>query len=198
MFVFQMHSRRETNREMTTPQLLENLRLLFPELTDMPHQDTLCRLLESMDVVRIEDEYMGLLRKLIRKKTFRNLLHRKRYLVAMDGTQKYVMPEQWDPRYLRRRIQGKKDEYQYYAYVLEAVLVFANEMVLPLLSEFLENSKALESIEDEEKWKQDCERKAFHRLAGRLKKQFPKLPITLLLDGLYANGPVFETCRKKR
>jgi len=62
MFVFQMSSRRETNQEMTTPQLLENLKVLFPELTAMPHQDTLCRLLEKIDVAQIENLYINLLK----------------------------------------------------------------------------------------------------------------------------------------
>ena len=44
--------------------------------------------------------------------------------------------------------------------------------------------------------KQDCETKAFHRLAARMKRDFPRLPIMVLLDGLYPNGPVMETCRK--
>ncbi|MEW6663288.1 MAG: hypothetical protein ACOY9Y_05410, partial [Bacillota bacterium] len=61
-----------------------------------------------------------------------------------------------------------------------------------------ENSVELEGVEDYEKWKQDCELKAFHRLAKRLKHQFPKLPLTLLLDGLYANGPVMAVCRKNK
>lgn len=183
---------------MTTPQLLENLQAVFPELTDMPHQDTLCRLLEKMAVDQIETLYIDMLRRLIRKKTFKDLLHKKRYLVAVDGTQKYVMEECWDERYLRRKIQGKDGEYQYYAYVLEAVLVFANGMVLPLMSVFLENNTELETIENDEEWKQDCELKAFHRLAKRLKQEFPKLPLTLLLDGLYANGPVMEVCRKNK
>jgi len=196
MFVFQMTSRRETNREMTGPQLLENLQAIFAELEEMPHQDTLCRLLETIDVEQIQTVYVALLKKLIRKKVFINLLHRKRYLVAVDGTQKYTMKEQWDERYLRRKIKGKDEEYQYYAYVLEAVLIFSNGMVLPLVSEFLENSEELEAIETYEDWKQDCETKAFHRLAKQLKKHFTKLPITLLLDGLYANGPIFELCRK--
>lgn len=198
MFVFQMTSRRETNQEMTTPQLLANLQTVFPELTDMPHQDTLCRLLEKMDVSQIETLYIDMLRGLIRKKKFQNLLHKNRYLVAVDGTQKYVMDECWDEHYLRRKIRGKDGEYQYYAYVLEAVLLFSNGMVLPLVSVFLENSPKLETIENDEEWKQDCEMKAFHRLAKRLKQEFPKLPFTLLLDGLYAKGPIIEVCRKNK
>ena len=199
MYVFQMTSRRETNQDMTTPRLLTNLQAVFPELKDMPHQDTLCRLLEEMDVDQIEIAYIDMLRHLIYKKKFKNLLHQKRYLVAVDGTQKYVMDKCWDERYPHRRVQSKDGErHQYYAYVLEAVLVFSNGMVLPLMSEFLENSTELEKIESDEKWKQDCELKAFYRLAARLKQEFPKLRITLLLDGLYANGPVIEICRKNK
>lgn len=198
MFVLQMTSRRETNQEMTTPQLLVNLKAVFPELTDMPHHDTLCRLLEKIDIESIEIIYIDMLKQLIRKKKFKNLLHKKRYLVAVDGTQKYVMDQCWDERYLRRKIKGKDNEYQYYAYVLEAVLLFSNGMVLPLMSVFLENNKELESIENDREWKQDCELKAFYRLAKRLKQEFPKLAITLLLDGLYANGPVIEIVRKNK
>lgn len=198
MFMFQMTSRRATNQEMTTPQLLANLQAVFPELTDMPHQDTLYRLLEKIDVSKIETIYINMLKRLIRKKKFINLLHKSRYLVAIDGTQKYVMDECWDERYLRRKVQGKDGEYQYYAYVLEAVLIFSNGMVLPLMSVFLENNAELEAIENDEEWKQDCELKAFHRLAKRLKQEFPKLSLTLLLDGLYANGPVMQLCCKNK
>jgi hypothetical protein len=198
MFVFQIPSRRQTNREMTTPQLHKNLKAVFGELKEMPHQDTLYRLLAEIDVDQLENIYLDILRSLIRKKKFKNLLLSKRYLVAVDGTQKYVMKECWDKRYLRRKFRGKDGKYQYYAYVLEAVLIFSNGMVLPLMSEFLENTKALERIEDDLEWKQDCELKAFHRLAKRLKKEFPKLPLTLLLDGLYANGPVMKVCLKNK
>ena len=198
MFVFHVDSRRQANREMTTPQLLENLQALFPELVDMPHQDTLCRLLEKIDVNQIETVYIAMLKGLIRKKTFKSLLHKKRYLVAVDGTQKYVMDQCWDERYLRRKFKGRDKEYQYYAYALEAVLLFSNGMVLPLISEFLENSPELEKIESDEQWKQDCELKAFYRLSKRLKNMFPKLSLTLLMDGLYANGPVMEVVRKNK
>ena len=197
MFVFQIPSRRQTNRDMTAPQLLENLRAVFPELKEMPHQDTLYRLLVEIDVSQLETIYIDMLRSMIRKKRFKNLLHKDRYLVAIDGTQKYVRDECRDERYLKRKV-GKEGEYQYYAYVLEAVLLFTNGMVLPLMSEFLENSPELEVIENDDKWKQDCELKAFYRLAKRLKKAFPKLPLTLLLDGLYANGPVMKVCFKNK
>jgi len=198
MFVLQISSRRESNREITTPQLLENLKAFFPELTEMPHQDSLHRLLQDSAVEQIEVIYTGLLKELIHKKKFKKLLHDKRYLVAIDGTQKYVMEQCWDERYPRRKITEKEGKYHYYAFVVEAVLIFSNGMVLPLMSQFLENSRELEMIEDYEQWKQDCELKAFYRLAERLKTEFPKLPLTLLMDALYAKGPVMKICVKNK
>ena len=61
-----------------------------------------------------------------------------------------------------------------------------------MMSVFLDNTV------DEVTTKQDCELKAFERLAAKLDRHFPRLPITLLLDGLYANGPVMALCRKNR
>ncbi len=91
----------------------------------------------------------------------------------------------------RRRNAGTDKEYtQYYVYILEASLAFPNGLTLPLMSEFLNYAEG-----DTDTGKQDCELKAFHRLAKRIKAAFPKLPILLLLDGLYPNGPVMQTCR---
>ena len=73
--------------------------------------------------------------------------------------------------------------------VLDAKLITHNGLALSLLTEFIENPA-------EPQTKQDCELKAFYRLTERLKTQFPRLPICLLLDGLYAGGPTFQRCAK--
>jgi hypothetical protein len=70
---------------------------------------------------------------------------------------------------------------------LEANRVTANGFAFSLMTEFIENSNPQAS-------KQDCELKAFYRLAERLKPRFPRLPICLLLDGLFAGGPTFQRC----
>jgi hypothetical protein len=64
-------------------------------------------------------------------------------------------------------------------------------MTIPLMSEFLTYAQS-----DTDADKQDCERNAFKRLARRLKAEFKRLPIMVLLDGLYPNGPVVEICRR--
>ena len=40
--------------------------------------------------------------------------------------------------------------------------------------------------------------KAFKRLAEKLKKVFPRLPICILADGLYTTESVFSICEKNR
>ncbi|MEA2040322.1 MAG: DDE transposase family protein, partial [Thermodesulfobacteriota bacterium] len=52
--------RREANREMPRPMFIKNLKLLFPELEDLPHNDTLMRLLARIDVNEIESTLIEL------------------------------------------------------------------------------------------------------------------------------------------
>jgi hypothetical protein len=207
-FVLQMSSRREANREMTRPMFEENLRGLFPDLEELPHADTLARLLARIEVSEIEQAHLDMIHHLMRNKKFRKYLIGDCYPIAVDGTQKLSRATLWAAQCLERKVRSKKDTDQkkkadpakpteqepvkeYYLYVLEANLAFANGMVIPLLSEVLSAEQG-----DSERDKQDCEQKAFHRLAQRLKKYFSHLPILVLLDGLYPNGPIIELCRQ--
>jgi hypothetical protein len=190
-FVYHHSSRREANREMTRPAFMSSLRVLFPELDSLPHHDTLNRVLAVIDVDKIEETLVALVRRLIRKKKFQRHLVEGSYPIAMDGAQKLVSEHLLDEEWLQRRV-GKGDDKrtQYYVSALEASLAFRNGMVIPLMTEFLDYTQGDGGS------KQDCEQVAFHRLAARLKKAFPKLAIMVLLDGLYANGPIMELCAK--
>ena len=221
MFVFHVSSRRQANKKLTHPMFKENLRLIFPELDDIPHADTLFRLLSNINPDDIEKSLVDLINKLIIKKKFRQYLINNCHPIAIDGTQKMPFNELWCEELLQRKnkintknnkdesesesedgvnhnntdletVPYKQDDYQYYVYVLEANLSFQNGMVFPLLSEFLEFEQG-----DMENNKQDCEQRAFKRLTTRLKKFFPQLPIILLLDALYANGPIMKQCIDK-
>jgi hypothetical protein len=190
MFVFQFASRRQTNREMTCPQFLANLQLLFPEIDTLPHADTLYRLLRDIDLDHLEQAHVDLVRRLIRGKSFRRYLINQGYPVAIDGSQKLAGDTLWAEQLLQRTVGKEESRHtQYFVYVLEASLAFHNGLVIPLLSEFLEHAPG-----DSEAKKQDCELHAFGRLSDRIKNFFPRLPILLLLDGLYANGPVMQRC----
>lgn len=192
-FVLHAASRREANRELSGPVLLAHLRQYFPELERIPHQDTLNRLLCGIEVEKIQDLHVDMIRRLVKNKKFDRFLINGRYPVAIDGTQKLVRKElpssEWQQRTVNKGTEAERT--QYYVYVLEASLSFANGMTLPLLSEFLNYEKG-----DTERDKQDCEVKAFKRLTARLRGEFPRLPFMLVLDGLYPSGPVFEICRR--
>jgi len=193
MFVYQVSSRREANREMTNPIFIENLKLFFPDIEDLPHQDTLMRLLSRIDVNEIEHIHLNLVRDLIRKKKFHRWLINGNYPIAMDGTQKFKRDWLFNEECLERKSKNEGSGKQYYVYVLEASLSFQNGLTIPLMSEFLEYSAG-----DFDRDKQDCELRAFKRLARRLKKKFPRLSIMVLLDGLYPNGPLLEICRMNK
>lgn len=191
MFVLQMASRREANRTMTRPQFMENLKLLFPEVEDLPHHDTLARVLARIEVEKIQDTLVDLLRTLLRRKKLRRFLVDGWLRVAVDGTQKLARDVCISDHYLQRtHTNGDETETEYYVYILEATVVLRGGMALPLASEFLSYAAG------DTGGKQDCELKAFKRLAKRLKDAFPHQRIMVLLDGLYANGPVITLCRK--
>jgi hypothetical protein len=192
-FVLQMASRREANREMSHPAFLATLQALFPELASLPHADTLHRVLSPLDVTQLEHAHVALVRRLIRNKKFRRYLIAQCYPIAIDGTQKLTRAGPWGgEEWLERRRQTAEGaQVHQYIYVLEANLVFHNGVTLPLLSEFLSYAEG-----DPDDHKQDCELKAFYRLAARLNAYFPRLPILVLLDGLYPNGPLMALCHQ--
>jgi len=190
MFVYRQSSLRNANKEMSTAIFFENMKAMFPDFETMPHADTLSRLLERIKVEEIEESMLELFEQLVKKKKFRNYLINKRYVIAIDGSQKFMRTEPWTEEPLVRHV-GKDKQAQYYVYVLEAVVIFEKGITLPLMSEFLNNEEYREVSTN----KQDCERKAFYRFAERIKKRFPKLKISVTMDGLYACGPVIRTCR---
>jgi hypothetical protein len=108
------------------------------------------------------------------------------YVVAVDATGTLTFDKRHCP-FCLTRTHGKKTIY--YHTVLEAKLVTRNGFAFSLMTEFIENP-------GQSPTKQDCELKAFYRLAEKLKERFPRLPICLSLDGLYAGGPTFDLCTR--
>jgi len=128
---------------------------------------------------------------LIRKKSFDEAKFLGQYwLVIVDATQLFCFKERHCEHCLKKTFnKGKEDENTiYYHQVLEAKIVLGDDMVISIATEFIENENPYVS-------KQDCERTSFKRLATNLKNMFPRLPICLMGDSLYACEPVFEICK---
>ncbi|MEI7903109.1 MAG: hypothetical protein WCK89_22960 [bacterium] len=96
------------------------------------------------------------------------------WLIAIDGT-------------LQDRGHATPAGTARYRYVVEAKLVGPLGTMFALMTEFMD-------VRDPVRDKEDCELNAFQRLAQRLHAEFPRLPICLLLDGLYPVESVFERC----
>jgi hypothetical protein len=150
-----------------------------------PHGDTVNALYSRLEPAELQEVVTGMVETLIRKKVlYRYRLLDHYFLIAIDGTGRLTFPERHCAHCLTQTHNGKTT---YYHPVLEAKLVTAKGLVFSVMTEFVENP-------GEKPTKQDCELKAFYRLADRLKHRFPRLPICLLLDGLFAGGPTFALC----
>ncbi|MBC8035387.1 MAG: transposase family protein [Chitinophagaceae bacterium] len=191
LYVYQIGSRRNANKDMSTPIFLSNVQAVFPEFESIPHADTLARLLAKIDCEKIQDAMVEMLKDLMKKKKFKKHLINKRYLVAVDGTQKFFKDYQRQEEALKCNVGGEAKIPQFYVYALDSVLVLDNGIVLPVLTEILDNKDWIEG-----ETKKDCERKAFKRLAPKLCRIFGKGNITLLGDVLYACGPVIKIYRE--
>ena len=188
IFLSHTTSRRAANREVGGSRIAELMRELLPEFASTPHADTLARLLKGIDEDILESRYEELIKGFVKSDKFREM-NPGRILVAADGTQKFSRRYCWDERALSSNA-GDPDKGRYYAYALESVLIMDNGMVLPLLTEPLENGGRLDG-----NGKQDCEANAFKRLAARIMKVLGKGSVTIVLDGLYATGPMMSICR---
>jgi hypothetical protein len=151
-----------------------------------PHGDTLNDAFAGMDPAEFQAVLCLMVYNLIRKKVLYpyRILDRY-YLIAIDGTWTLKRKARHCPRCLTQTINGKTT---YYHMIVEAKLVTPDGFAIPLFTEFVENTANAS--------KQDCELKAFHRIAEKIKSWFPRLPVMLTIDGLFANGPVFRVCRE--
>ena len=167
----------------------------------LPHHVTENEYLEKLDPMELEEIKQDLVYHLIRKRSFEDARYKKKWLVIVDGTQLYCGQRKLNEHCLERCSNKGTDKEitLYHRDVLEAKIYFGEKLVASIGSEFIENNgedrKRQENMSAEE-IKQDCETKAFFRLAERIKKRFPRLPILLLADSLYASKPVMDLCRE--
>lgn len=166
----------------------------------LPHAVTINEYFERLEPDELQKVQQEQVYGLIRSKAFYDARFQKKWLVIVDGTQTYAGSRKLNDCCLERHFNKGTDEetVNYHCDVLEAKIVFGEKLIVSMASEFIENNGEdawnQENISEEER-KQDCEIKAFKRLAGKIKKAFPRLPIILLADSLYASEPVMDTCR---
>jgi len=185
LFIFQQGSRNAFNNLRQEAKFAKHDRRLFK--LRLPHLDTVHRVLCRLPDEPLEQLKQWLVKSLLEKKALHKYrLFGRYFVVAIDATGTMSFAERHCEQCLHQT--SKTGKTTYFHTVLEAKLITANGLAISLATEWIANP-----LTDYEK--QDCERKAFVRLAAKLKQLYPRLPICLTADGLYPDQGFFETCR---
>ena len=188
----EMKSMQGMTRELNTEEAISNIaQICGLKLEEIPHCDTINDIFKKVKVQEIEEIREYMIKRLIRGKIIQKYKVRDKYYhIIVDGTGLATSRKKYNENCLVKNKTDKKGkEYQEYStYVLEAKLV-VGEMVFSIGSEFVENI-------NENETKQDCEIKAFKRLAMKIKKKYPKLKILISGDALYACKQVIDICKE--
>ncbi|MGH2552307.1 MAG: hypothetical protein ACRDEB_01255, partial [Chitinophagaceae bacterium] len=189
MYIFKEGSRNALNNDRVESQeFSNNFKKLFQ--CQLPHMDTVQTFFETLPVGELEDVKTSLVSRLIEKKVFYPYKMFGCYMIAIDATGVISSAKDIFGCGLKKESKNGVVSYQYH--VLEAKLVTENGLCIPLMSEWIVNDESHTGAAFN---KQDCEQKAFKRLAVKLKKAFPRLPVCILADALYANDPVMTICQ---
>jgi hypothetical protein len=190
LFAFHCQSRRQLNYQRKTAAFLNNINVLTSEQQEtVAHTDTLNYLLVGMPDSGLQGVVQHAARTLIRGKVLDSFrFDGDEFRIAIDATELFRCKHKEHCEHCLK-VEHSNGNIDYYHRVLEAKLICPNGLVISLCSVFMENIEGRYV-------KQDCETKAFYRLAEDLKRAFPQLHMVLLLDALYATEPVLDICLK--
>ena len=184
LFLFKSGSRNQFNNLRSDGYFSAHYQQLF----DMkcPHLDAVDDVLCDLPNAALEQVKMDLMSQLFEQNRLRKYrLLDVYYPVVFDATGIMSFEGQHCEHYLTRTT--KKGVTAYFHYVLEARLITRDGHAFSLGSEWIENPSGGFD-------KQDCERQAFIHLSTKLKKQYPRLPVCVLANGLYPCENAFRIC----
>ncbi len=202
LFCLKLGSRRALDyqlRDLELPVLANVNQLAGTQQESLPVHKTLAHFLGHVGSDAVADLRTQAVRQLIRNKVLDRFRLNGRLVIATDGTG-YLCFEQ---RHCEHCLEHSNGAAVYYLHpVLEAKIVHPSGLALSIGTEFIENplpptpGAAPSALVDYQAVKQDCELKAFQRLAAQLKKAFPQTPFCLAADSLLACGPVLSLCEQ--
>lgn len=170
-------------------------------LEEIPHFVTVNNYLSRLGVEDLEGIQAQIVKNLVKGRAYEAGKYNGKWLVIVDATEFCRFSEENDDKCLHKTFnKGDEDERTIWSHsVLEAKIVLGDHMVVSICSEFIENNAEDAERQKEmgaEQIKQDCEIKAFRRLSAKLKSRFPRLPICILGDSLYATETLFKICEE--
>ena len=210
--IFSFDSLQSMTKGLNTDNAIKNMAAFLEQedLNELPHGDTINDCFKKMKPENLESFLHEMITRLLRRNTFNSSrILKSEWQILVDATGFFHSNSRHCDHCLFSRHKNKQTgevtSIEYYHNVLEAKVVLNGNLVFSILSEFIENEEPIPSEEElwsreysdpsKEKVKQDCETKAFYRLAKKLKAAFPKLPICITTDALYPCKEMFQTCQ---
>ena len=189
--IFYISSMRKSSEELNTKIAIENISAISrQELEEIPYWETINNYLKRVNPSELQEKICQLVRHLIRSRAFEGSKIRGKYWqILIDGSGLFSSRKELNGKYtIKVHKKGTADEWiEYCYYVLEAKLVLRGNIIVSIMTEFVENA-------EKEYKKQDCERKASLRLMKRLRDMFPHLQLCITVDSLYACEAFFRQC----
>lgn len=184
---------RGMNASFNEEAAIRNLGIMadYPGLNEMPDWQTANNYFERLSVKEVEEIRRRMIGRLLRSKQFDRYKFKGCWKIIIDGTGVAYFRERHCEHDLVTVFTDEETGAKttvYYHKVLEAKLALSPNVIISIDTEFIENENA-------EVTKQDCEINASKRLLDRLKENYPKLPILILADGLYATMPFMGLCK---
>lgn len=198
LFVLKLEARRQITYKLRHyASFVSHLNALAKSsISQVPCDDAVADFSKQLPYEEVDALRSRMMQKLIRGKVLaHSRLFGEYYTIAIDGTGVHYYSTRHCEHCLTKK-SSKTGEILYFHNVLEAKLVTCQGLAFSIATEFIENPDDYDPALGAEKQKQDCELKAFKRLASKLHEQFPQLKICLLLDSLYAAQCVFAICRR--
>lgn len=199
LYLFQLRSRRQTDYDLDASgtRVLDNLnRLADTRHETRPVHDTLDYFVGHVPADAFVELRTRMVRRLIRMKALDPARLLGKPVVIVDGTGLLCFHRRHCPDCL---VQEHEHTTLYLHNVLEAKVLGPAGVVASIASAFIDNADAEASADrGADAVKQDCELKAFDRLAPKLKAALPQTRLVLAGDGLLACGRVLQACKDNR
>lgn len=156
-------------------------------LEELPYWETIQDVFVNIKTDELRNIQKYIVKTLIRSKMFNKYKYNGYFQLVVDGSGLSNHNYNLNGNCLKRK--HKDGKISYYKYVLECKLIVGS-IVISVDSEWIENDTSLS-----EKEKQDCEIKAFERMAKRIKKNYPKYKFIITADALYCSSPMMNICK---
>lgn len=184
LFLLKQDSRNAFNNDRKEATFKSNFKKLFNG--KLPHQDTVKDVFCNLSPVLLESVKKEMIKTLIKDKVLAKYRYHGKYLIAIDAT---GINSYSDEKEGCTSKTSKNGVTTYTHHVLEAKLICPSGLALSIANEWISNEGKTQYD------KQDCERAAFIRLINKIKRDYPRLPIILVADGLYPYAGFFEVCK---